>query len=191
MMKLVLYLRSRLRKRSCTMARETNITGQWAGNYCQHGRPQPIVADLVQTGERLTGSMRDGVTDKEYSVTEVALEAGLPPGGDEQIVDRLRRMFPDAPATEVRYVTHLPPDSALQGRVNGIEIYFKKTYEGTHYSGYQIGDKLVGYQAPAHVVHYGGRVSSDGQEIEGKWWIEDTLGEGPRRAEGSFTLRRQ
>jgi hypothetical protein len=106
-------------------------------------------------------------------------------------VDRLRRMFPDAPATEIRYVMHLPPDSALKGSVNGFEVYFKKTYEGTHYGGYRIGDKLVGHQNAAHVVHYGGRVSSDGQEIEGKWWIEDTLGHGPRLGEGSFTLRRQ
>jgi len=135
--------------------------------------------------------MRDGVTDSEYSVTEVALEAGLPPGGDEQIVDRLRRMFPDAPATPVRYVTHLPPDSVLQGWVKGLEVYFLKAYEGTHYGGYQIGDKVVGFQKAAHVVHYGGHVSPDGEEIEGKWWIEETPGHGPRRAEGSFTLRRQ
>jgi hypothetical protein len=168
-----------------------NITGEWAGNYYQHGRPRPIVADLVQAGERLTGSMRDGVTDEEHSVTELALEAGLPPGGDEQIVDRLRKMFPDAPATEVRYVTHLPPESALRGWVKVPEVYFEKTYEGTHFGGYQIGDKIVGYEKESHVVNYGGRVSADGQEIEGKWWIEDTPGDGTRRAEGSFTLRRR
>jgi len=173
------------------MSRETNLTDRWVGNYFQHGRPRPIMADLVQAGERLTGSMRDGVTESECSVTEVAVEAGLPPGGDEQIVDRLRRMFPDAPATEVRYVTHLPPDSALEGWVKGLEVYFLKAYEGTHYGGYQIGDKLVGFEKAAHVVHYGGRVSSDGEEIEGKWWIEDTPGHGPRLAEGSFTLRRR
>jgi hypothetical protein len=174
------------------MSRKTNnITALWAGNYWQDGRPQPIMANLVQDDERLTGSMRDGVTDKEYSVTELAFEAGLPPGGDEQIVDRLRRMFPDAPATEIRYVTHLPPESALQGSVKGVEVYFKKTYEGTHYGGYQIGDKLVGYQNAAHVVHYGGRVSADGEQIDGKWWIENTLGHSPRLGEGSFTLRRQ
>jgi hypothetical protein len=173
------------------MARETNITGQWAGNYYQHGHPRPIWADLVQAGDHLTGSMTDGVTDQEFSVTEVAVQAGLPPGGDEQIVDRLRRMFPDAPATEISYVTHLPPDSVLEGSVNGFEVNFKKTYEGTHYGGYQIGDKIVGHQNAAHVVHYGGHVSADGQEIEGQWWIEDAPGDGPRRGEGSFTLRRQ
>jgi hypothetical protein len=172
------------------MSRETNVTDRWVGHYFLHGNPWPIEAELSQAGERLTGSMRDGVTDKEYSVTELALEAGLPPGGDEQIVDRLRRMFPDAPATEVRYVTHLPPDSALQGWVKGPEVYVKKTYEGTHYGGYQIGDKLVGLEKDSHVVHYGGRVTADGQQIEGTWWIENTPGDGARRAEGSFTLRR-
>jgi hypothetical protein len=173
------------------MSRDTNITGPWTGKYFQHGRPQPIEADLVQAGERLTGSMRDGVTDSELSVTQVALDAGLPPGGDEQIVDRLRKLFPDAPATEIRYVTHLPPDSALEGWVNGLEVYFLKVYDGTHYGGYVIGDKLVGHQNTSHVVHYGGRVSSDGEEIEGKWWIENSPGDGGRQTEGSFTLRRR
>ena len=120
------------------MARAMNITGQWTGNYYQNGRARPIVADLVQAGEDLTGSMRDGVTDTECSVTELALEAGLPPGGDEQIVDRLRRMFPDAPATEVRYVTHLSADSALHGWVEWPRgSTSRRTIRGTHYGGYQ------------------------------------------------------
>jgi len=173
------------------MSRDTNVTDRWVGHYILHGEPWPIAAELVQTGDRLSGSMTDDVTDKEYSVTEVALEAGLPPGGDEQIVDRLRRMFPDAPATEVRYITHLPSDSTLNGWVRALEVYFLKTYDGTHYGGYQIGDKLVGFEKESHAVHYGGRVSSDGREIEGKWWIENSPGDGTRRAEGSFTLRRQ
>jgi hypothetical protein len=168
-----------------------NITGRWEGNYCQRGRSQPIVAELVQTDEQLAGSMRDGVTDQDRSVTEVAYEADLPAGADEQIVDRLRRMFPDAPATEIRYVTHLPSDSALEGWIKGLDVYFLKSYEGTHYGGYQIGDFIVGHQNEAHVVHYGGRVSSDGQKIEGKWWIEETPEDGPRRGEGTFTLERQ
>ncbi len=130
------------------MSRETNLTDRWVGNYFQHGRPRPISADLVQAGERLTGSMRDDETDSESSVSEVAFEAGLPPGGDEQIVDRLRRMFPDAPATPIRYVAHLPPDSALEGWVKGLQVYFLKAYNGTHYGGYQVGDKLVGFEKP-------------------------------------------
>ena len=173
------------------MSRETNVTGRWVGSYFQHGRPRPIVADLVQACERLTGSMRDGWTDSECSVTELATEAGLPPGGDEQIVDRLRRLFPNAPATPIRYVMHLPSDSDLQGWVKGPEVYFLKSYLGTHYGGYQIGDKLVGFQNESHVVHYQGRVNSDGEGIEGKWWIDAAPRQGADRAEGTFTLRRQ
>ncbi len=97
-------------------------------------------------------------------------------------------MFPDAPATGVRYVTHLSAGRfwPLHGWVDGPEVYFKKNYRGTHYGGYQIGDKLVGFEKESHAVHYGGRVSSDGQEIEGKWWIEDTAGDATRPAEGAF-----
>jgi hypothetical protein len=160
------------------------------GHYFQHERPRPIVADLVQAGERLTGSMQDVETDSDRSVTEVALEAKLPPGGDEQIVDRLRRMFPDAPATPIRYLTHLPPDSDLEGWVKDREVYFLKTYLGIHYGGYQIGDKIVGYQNANHLVAYHGRVSSDGEEIEGKWSIDARPGHESARAEGSFTLKR-
>ena len=169
------------------MSRQLSVTGRWTGNYFQPGRPRPIVADLVQSGERLSGSMKDGDTDSELSVTELAVEQGLPPGGDEQIVDRLRRMFPDAPATPIRYVTHLPPDSDLDGWIKGVDVYFLKAYEGSSYGGYQVGDKLVGFQNAAHVVHYGGRVSPDGQEIEGKWWIQDTPRNGPRRRRLVYT----
>jgi hypothetical protein len=173
------------------MTREPNVTGRWVGNYFQHGRPQSIVADLVQAHQRLTGSMRDRETDFEYSITEWANEAGLPPGGDEQIVDRLRLMFPDAPATPIRYVMHLPPDSELEGWVKGPEVSFLKFYMGDQYGGYLIGDSVVGFQHAAHVVHYTGRLSTDGEAIEGRWWIDPTPGRGARRTEGSFTLRRQ
>jgi hypothetical protein len=67
---------------------------------------------------------------------------------------------------DVRYVTHLPPDSALQGQAKGPEIYFKKTNEGTHHGVNHIGDKPVRFEKQSQVVHYGCRVSSDGQDVE-------------------------
>jgi hypothetical protein len=99
------------------MPSNMNLTGRWDGDYYQHDRPHPILAELVQAGEQLTGSMRDGETDTASSVFDVAFEAGLPPGADEQIVARIREAFPDAPATPIRYVTHLPPESDLVGWV--------------------------------------------------------------------------
>jgi hypothetical protein len=168
---------------------KTSLTGQWTGHYVQRDRRHAIAARLVQANECLTGSMCDEDTDSERSVFEVACEAGLPPGADEQIIARLRELFPDAPATPIRYVTHLPKDSILEGWVRGRNVYFKKTYQGTHFGGYKVGDKVVGDENPGHAVHYQGQVSVDGSGIEGKWWI-DPVG-AAHRTEGTFALRRQ
>lgn len=170
---------------------DTNLTGTWVGDYSQHGRPSPITAELVHSGERLTGSMRDGEPDRTSTVFEVAAEAGLPPGADEQIVARLREMFPDAPSSEIRYVTHLPPESALEGRVRGSTVTFLKTYRGDHFGGYKVGDRLVGRRVSGHAVQYNGRLSPDGMEIEGRWWIDPDPESGTIRTEVSFLLRRQ
>ena len=173
------------------MPKGTSLTGTWGGNYYQHGRPSPIEAELVQEGGRLTGTMWDGQTDKSSSVFEAVAEAGLPPGADEQIEARLRELFPDAPAAPIRYVTHLPPESSLEGWVRGAKLEFLKTYMGEHYGGYEVGDRIVGHVVEDHSVHYGGDLSPDGREIEGRWWIDPPPGSRGRRTEGSFTLRRQ
>ena len=172
------------------MPRDRDLTGRWDGSYFQHDRHHPIAAELVQVGERLTGSMRDGETDRSSSVFQVAFEAGLPPGADEQIVARLREAFPDEPAAPIRYLSHLPPASALEGWVRGTALYFLKTYQGTHTGGFAVGDRLVGHRIEGHAVHYSGKLSPDGLEIEGRWWIDPLCESGGRRTEGSFALRR-
>ena len=50
---------------------DRSLAGTWVGEYYQHDRPHAITAELVQTGEALAGSMRDGEPDQEMSVTEV------------------------------------------------------------------------------------------------------------------------
>ncbi len=169
----------------------SNLTGRWIGYYEQGGRKHPIFADLVQEGDNLTGSMRDGEPDRDYSLFEIAAEAGLPPGADEQIHANLRALIPDAPAGSIRYITHLPPDSHLEGRRNERVVSFVKSYLGTTYSGYKVGDKMLGTKKEGHDVHYEGKLSSDGLEIEGRWWIDPDPNHGTRRAEGLFTLRRE
>ncbi len=47
------------------MAKATNLSGHCDGNYYQHNSAHPLSLELIQEGERLTGSMRDGKTDKE------------------------------------------------------------------------------------------------------------------------------
>ena len=173
------------------MPNEFNLTGTWVGEYHQHDRPHPITAALLQSGEVLTGSMRDAEPDQEMSVTEVASGAGEAPGADERIVARLREIFPDEPAAPVRYFSHFPPESSIEGWVRGLGVYFIKSYRGISYGGFQVGDRVVGQETENDSVHYSGRVGPGGEEIEGRWWIDPTPEEGGRRSEGSFTLRRR
>jgi hypothetical protein len=168
------------------MSNDINLSGTWVGEYLQFDRPHAITADLHHSGEVLTGSMRDGEPDQEMSVSEVASGSE-----DEQIVARLREMFPDSPITPVRYVSHLPPESALAGWVRGSGVYFLKSYRGVSFGGFRVGDRIVGQKTEDNAVHYSGRVGPGGDEIEGRWWIDPTPEAGGRRTEGSFRLRRQ
>jgi hypothetical protein len=168
----------------------TSLTGRWIGHYLQQDKEYPITADFLEAGERLSGFMYDGQPDREYSVWQAATEAGLPPGADEQIEAKLREMVPDAPAGPIRFVSHLPPNSTLQGRRTGQTVYFLKTYQGTSFGGYRVGEHLVGIQEADHAVHYEGQLSPDGLVIEGRWWIAaDPVKETPH-TEGLFQLRR-
>jgi hypothetical protein len=173
------------------MPSSVNVTGHWNGFYSQYDRSHPISADLVQSGDRLTGQMRDEETDSDCSLSEMATRAGLPPGADEQILARLRDMVPDSSGKPVRYASHLPPTSRLEGQVRGQSISFIKKYQGVSFSGFRVGDRLVGVENRAHAVHYQGRLSDDGTEIEGQWWIEADRQHGTVRTEGRFVLRRQ
>lgn len=173
------------------MSDDINLTGTWVGHYYQYDRPHPISAELRQSGEVLTGLMRDGEPDQEMSVTEAASGAGEAPAMDERIVARLREMFPESPAAPIRYISHLPTDSTLEGWVRGPGIYFLKYYQGESFGGFRVGDQVVGERNEDHAVHYSGRVGPGGDEIEGRWWIDPTPASGGRRTEGSFQLRRQ
>jgi hypothetical protein len=117
-----------------------DLSGRWVGGYRQQGRDYPITADFVHAGEHLSGSMRDSHPDRECSVFEATAEAGLPPGADEQIEARLREMVPDPRSGPIRYVSHLPPESTLEGRCIGRTVRFRKTYRGTSFGGYRVGD---------------------------------------------------
>jgi hypothetical protein len=168
-----------------------DFSGKWVGHYRQHDQSRPIMAQMIQSGSDLTGSMRDLETDWERSVFDVAAEAGLPPGADEQIIARLREIVPDSPAGPIRYVTHLPPDSVLEGKVRGSRVYWLKRYQGAHFVGYRVGDQVLKTETVDHAVHYEGLATPDGGRIEGIWWIDANPALGTSRNEGSFVLRRE
>ena len=175
--------------RTCAMA-STHLTGRWVGHYLQQGQEYPITADFREAGESLSGFMYDGQPDRESSVFQATAEAGLPPGADEQIEAKLREMVPDVAPGPIRYVSHLPPNSILRGRRTGQTVRFLKTYQGTSFGGYRVGDHLLGYREADHEVHYEGQLSSDGLVIEGRWWIDADPEAGTPQTEGLFHLRR-
>jgi len=173
------------------MSSLANLSGRWIGFYAQGGQERPISADLVQTGVNLSGSMRDGQPDRECSLFEGAVAAGLPPGADELIDANLRKMLPEAAREPIRWVTHLPEESVLEGRCDGDVVSFIKTYMGSSFSGYKVGDKMVGTEAEGHAVHYQGQLSPDRSMIEGRWWIDPDPDRETRRTQGLFMLRRE
>jgi hypothetical protein len=169
-----------------------NLTGRWEGHYYQHGQGHPISMELIQEGDRLRGTMRDGDTVSQKSVFETAVDAGLPPGADEQIVDSLREMFPHLGRAPIRARSELPPDSIIEGQVEGRTVTFMKTYQGEHFVGYEVGEERVGVTIEGHSVHYRGRLTDEGRGLEGDWWIDQELPEGGvSRMSGSFLLLRR
>jgi hypothetical protein len=166
-----------------------DLTGVWAGHYAQRDRSHAIHADLVQTGHQLTGVMRDHDTKVENSLFESAVEAGLPPGADEQIALRLRELYPEDRHAPIRHAMSLPSTSLLMGHVQTSTVYFLKSYQGDHFSGYRIGERRIGVTIAGHSVHYRGRINDAGTEIQGEWWI-DPVAQMSRRTEGAFLLHK-
>ena len=165
------------------------LTGEWEGYYTQSGRRRAIRATVVQDGDRISGTMLDAETDFDRSLFDAAREAGLPPGSDETIDASLRRLHPAVGGGPIRAKSRLPADSRLEGSVDGDRVTFTKTYKGEHFIGYQVGDREIGSAREGHSVEYWGRITEDGNRIEGRWTIYST--ESPKGfLDGTFLLER-
>jgi hypothetical protein len=175
------------------MNTRSNLNGRWKGYYTQHDDRRPITALFEHLGDRLLGTMHDGCTDFESSISEVALRQGLAPGTDEQIAARLRSACPEAPDGPIWVESKLPAESVLEGAVTGRSVRFLKTYRGRSFEGYRIGNFRIGAELEAHSVQYHGQLSEDGREIEGRWMIPAVPEQGlaTARSEGEFVLQRE
>jgi hypothetical protein len=167
-----------------------DVSGRWEGFFLQHGLKRPISADIHQEGDHLSGTMSDAETAFESSVSELAMEEGLPPGADEQIVEQVRSLVPGGYRLPVRAETLVPSDSVLDGEVAGDAVRFLKRYQGMSFTGYRIGDTRVGVSGEDQEVQYRGRISPDGNEIEGRWLLANSPAKGLVRTEGGFVLRK-
>ncbi len=169
---------------------DINLTGRWVGHYVERGRECPIEANLTQDGDELRGWMRDTVTEIEISIFDLAVDAGLPPGADEEITRKLRESVPDAGDSPVRWVSTLPDQSVLEGEIEQNVVRITKTYQGETSGGYKVGDTFVGEQHSGHQVLYEGHYDPDANTINGTWRIEADPENHSVRTEGQFCLRR-
>jgi hypothetical protein len=167
----------------------SDLSGDWEGCYMQSGASRRITAVISQAGNRITGTMRDWETEFDRSLFDAALEAGLPPGTDEQIEEQLRRLHPADRKSPIRSRSRLPTDSIIEGTIQGHFVAFTKTYQGEHFTGYQIGGREVGWTAENHAVRYSGRIEAEGNRIEGVWTICPPSSP-PRALQGPFWLER-
>jgi hypothetical protein len=173
------------------MSRFADVTGRWIGHYLQFGRETPISADLVQVTDRINGVMADGVLVHEFTIYEVAANAGLPPGSDEAIESWLRQQHPDVPDGPISFTMELPKHSILRGSRVGPTIRFLKSYQGGQISRHKIGDACLDEtRIEDHVVRYEGELSSDGGTIEGGWRIDARPEVGMGSCQGLFVLQR-
>jgi hypothetical protein len=78
----------------------------------------------------------------------------------------------------------------LAGRRLGQTVSFLKTYQGTSFSGFKIGERTMGTERASHAVHYEGQLSADGCVIDGRWWIDADPRLGIPMVQGLFILRR-
>jgi hypothetical protein len=170
-----------------------DVTGRWVGfSQCweKPGR-YPIVADLRQTGDRITGEIYDQLRDRADYFGNSVLIFGM------QIPNDIRRNFEQVIrrfGTETVPNFHLPDRSEVEGKVTGSQVRFTKTYRGLK-TTWTVGEKEGGsFRREGHQVQYSGEFDRDRMCIVGSWGI--TQGRLLNRlltpqARGGFELNRR
>ena len=172
-----------------------DLTGRWVGYY-RHRWEQlgtyPIIADLSQTGERITGEMYDQITDRSDYLDDYVEILG------EQLPQDTRREFQQAIrrfGSETMRNWRLPDTADIQGKLVGSHVRFTKTYRGVMEITLTVGDRRVGsFRRDGHEVQYSGHLDRDRMCITGRWSIRQLglLGRFlPPQAWGSFELYRK
>jgi hypothetical protein len=168
------------------------LTGRWVGFY-RHRWEQlgtyPIIADLCQTGDTITGEMYDQITERSDYLDDFVEILG------EQIPTDTRRRF-EQPirqfGTETVRKSRLPDTSDIQGTLKGCQVQFTKTYRGTMEIILTVDENPVSsVRRDGHQVQYSGKFDRDRMCITGRWTISHMglLGRLlPPHAWGSFEL---
>ena len=168
------------------------LSGRWAGHYTRNDRLYPVQCSLFHDGRRLCGAMRDATTLLVGSLSDLVTDEGLPPGQDERILERLRRLCPEGAGLPVATEIELPADSRIEGETSDRWVRFIKTYLGEYFAGFRVGSRRIGVRGSDQRVVHRGWITADGCSIEGQWFLLE-----PRRdvgatrvVGGSFFLER-
>ena len=172
-----------------------DITGRWVGFYRQR-REQldtfPIVAEIEQTGNSITGEMYDQITERSDDFVEFVKLI------DKSITNESRRrleaMISHFGPASVRN-SRLPDTSDLEGTVRGTQVEFTKVYRGAWEVTWTVeGNPVASARREGHTVRYSGQLDPDGVCIAGKWTISQRGLFGwflPPEAWGFFELYRK
>jgi hypothetical protein len=159
-----------------------DLSGAWKGHYVQNGKEHAISMRVVHKGHSLMGAMHDEetmwISEDELATDQEGLDA--------------------PPPRPVEVLTVLPPESTLEGDVDGRRVSFCKRYSGTHSFTLLLGDASVSAELEGHRVFYDGELDDSGCVLRGEWSIPpfDADSEGARAEEalggdrGAFVLHR-
>jgi hypothetical protein len=173
-----------------------DVTGRWVGFYSyrsDHLGLFPIVAEIRQTGYRITGEMYDQITDVSELLDR--LVEGFRKDLTEARRRRLEKVIEQFGKETVAVTTRLPDTSDLDGRITRNVVQFTKTYRGsTDWTWSAKGKEIAAVKWRRHKVQYSGHLYRDSMCIEGEWIIKHRglLGRFlPPQARGSFELYRK
>jgi len=149
-----------------------DVTGRWVGFYRHRWEElgiYPIIADLSQTGNRITGEMYDQITDRSNYLDSLLDICGRDISSEARwgLVTMIRRF-----GTETIRNSRLPDTSDIQGRIAGDRVEFTKAYRGAMEITCTVGEHEVSsFRREGHKVQYLGRLDLERRCIAGRWVI--------------------
>jgi len=152
---------------------QVELTGRWVGFYRYRSEQLgvfPIVAEIRQTGDTITGEMHDQITDVSNF-----LDRFVEAFQHDMVQWRrrsLERMIEQFGKEAVVVTARLPDTSDLDGRISGTAVEFTKTYRGSNDVNWTVkGKEVAAIQRRRHQVDYSCQLDRETMCMSGEWTI--------------------
>jgi hypothetical protein len=149
-----------------------DVTGRWVGFYRYRWEQlgtYPLVAEISQTGKRITGVMYDQITDRSDYLDSLLDICGrdIPSEARRSLETTIRRF-----GAETIRNSRLPDTSDIRGKIAGTRVEFTKTYRGAQEVTYTVREHEVSsFRRENHNVDYSGHLDREQMCIAGRWVI--------------------